>query len=192
MKASPSTAVEAAAKMSTWEDELAYPATARDSLRKRCARVLNRRVAAPVMVQLQQGVTPEKLALTAALGLVLGCCPILGSATVLCGLAAVVLRLNQPVIQLVNYAAGPLQLALLIPHYRAGEWLFQTPPVPLSIPLLFERFSADTASFFRDYGLLALQGVAVWSLLAAVAAPVIYFLVRPPLRVLARGLARLP
>ena len=186
MKASPSTAVEAAAKMSAWEDELACPATARDSLRKRCARVWNRRVAAPVMAQLQQGVTP------AALGLVLGCCPILGSATVLCGLAAVVLRLNQPVIQLVNYAAGPLQLALLIPHYRAGEWLFQTPPVPLSIPLLFERFSADTASFFRDYGLLALQGVAVWSLLAAVAAPIIYFLVRPPLRVLARGLARLP
>jgi len=149
-----------------------------------------RRVASPLLAQLRQGVTPEKLALTIAFGLVLGCFPILGSATLLCGLAAVVFRLNQPAIQLVNYAAYPLQLALLIPYYRAGEWLFQTPPVPLSIPLLSERFTADFGQFMHDYGRLALQGIAVWCLLAPVAAAAVYFLSRAPLRVLARGRLR--
>lgn len=62
-----------------------------------------RRIVAPVIAQLKQGATPEKLALTVALGFVLGVFPILGSATLLCGLAAWALRLNQPVIQIVNY-----------------------------------------------------------------------------------------
>ena len=84
-----------------------------------------RRVVAPIVVQLRQGITPEKIALTIALGgLVLSLFPILGSTTLLCGLAAVVLRLNQPIIQTVNLLAYPLQLALLIPFYRAGERLF--------------------------------------------------------------------
>jgi uncharacterized protein (DUF2062 family) len=149
-----------------------------------------RRVVSPLAAQLRQGITPEKLALTIALGLVVGCFPILGAATLLCGLAGVALRLNQPVIQTVNQAAYPLQLALLIPHYRAGEWLFQTPQVPLSIPLLAERFAADLATFLHDYGQLALQGIAVWCLLAPPAAAAVYFATRGPLRVLARGLAR--
>ena len=149
-----------------------------------------RRVVGPLIAQLSQGITPEKIALSLALGLVLGCFPILGAATLLCTLAGMTLGLNQPVLQVVNQAAYPLQLALLIPHYRAGEWLFQTPPVPLSIPLLYERFAADWLRFLHDYGQLALQGIAVWCLLAPLAVGVVYFSTRKPLRVLAGGLVR--
>ena len=144
-----------------------------------------RRVVAPIVAQLRQGITPEKIALTIALGLVLGIFPILGSTTVLCGLAAVALRLNQPVIQLVNYFAYPLQLALIIPIYRAGEILFFKTPVPLSIPFLFERFKADFGQFLRDFGMIAVQGIVVWCLLAPVVVAVLYFSVRPALRILA-------
>ena len=38
----------------------------------------------------------------------------------LCALAAIVLRLNLPAIQLVNQLSSPLQLALLIPLSRIG------------------------------------------------------------------------
>ena len=149
-----------------------------------------RRVVDPLMGQLKQGITPEKIALSIALGFVIGCFPILGAATLLCTAAGVALGLNQPVIQVVNQATYPMQLALLIPHYRAGEWLFQTPPVPLSIPLLYERLAADWRQFLQDYGQLALQGIAVWCLLAPPVAAAVYFSTRDPLRVLARGLAR--
>jgi len=147
---------------------------------------LKRRVITPLVAQLRQGVTPEKLALTVALGFVLGIFPILGSCTFLCAIAAIVLRLNQPVIQLVNYLAYPAQLALIIPIYRAGEMLFHNAPVPLSIPLIFERFRADFGQFLRDFGIIALQGIVVWCIVAPFLCGMLYFTVRPLLRKLAR------
>src|SRR5581483_10872024 len=95
-----------------------------------------RRVVMPIVNQLKQGITPEKIALTLALGLMLSVFPIIGATTLLCGLAAILLRLNQPIIQLINYFAYPLQIALLIPFYRAGERLLGLTPVPLNVPLL--------------------------------------------------------
>lgn len=141
-----------------------------------------RRIVAPVLAQLKQGATPEKLALTVALGFALGVFPILGSATLLCGLAAWALRLNQPVIQLVNYLAYPAQLALLIPTYRAGSDLFGIPHIPLSITFILERFRADVGQFFADFGMIAVRGIVVWALIAPLTVAVIYFALRPVLR----------
>jgi len=148
-----------------------------------------RRVVTPLIAQLRQGVTPEKLALTVALGLVLGIFPILGATTLLCGAAAIALRLNQPIIQLVNYFAYPVQLALIIPIYQAGEKLFGNAPIPLSIPLIFERFRADFGQFLRDFGMIAVQGIVVWCILAPVLVAGIYFTTGPLLRRLARRTA---
>jgi uncharacterized protein (DUF2062 family) len=148
-----------------------------------------RRVVAPIVNQLRQGITPERIALTIALGLLLSIFPILGATTLLCGLAALLLRLNQPIIQLINYLAYPLQLLLLIPFYRAGETLFRQPHIPLSIPLFLERIRIDFWLFLRDFGMIAMQGIVVWSLVAPLATTAIYFAIRPPLRALARKLA---
>jgi len=146
----------------------------------------NQRVVTPIVAQLKQGITPEKIALTIALGVVLGIFPILGATTILCAGAAAWLRLNQPIIQLVNYFVYPVQLVVIIPFYRAGETLFGRPHLPLSIPMLVERFRADTVKFFGDFGLIGMQGIFVWCLLAPFVAAAAYYLVRPSLRVLAR------
>jgi hypothetical protein len=90
-----------------------------------------RRALAPVVAQLRQGITPEQIALTLALATVLGIFPILGATTILCGTAALLLRLNQPLIQAANYLLTPLHLALLLPFYRAGETLFSNEHVPI-------------------------------------------------------------
>jgi len=66
------------------------------------------------------------MALCIALGIVLGVCPVLGGPTILCALAAFALRLNLPAIQLINYLAYPLQLTLLLPFVRLGQWLFRS------------------------------------------------------------------
>lgn len=145
-----------------------------------------RRIVEPIVGQLKQGITPEKVALTIALGMVLGIFPILGSTMLLCALAAAICRLNQPIIHLVNYVAYPLQLLLIIPFYRAGETLFFREHVPLSIPLIFERFRADFGKFLMDFGLIALHGIVVWLLLAPLVAIFIYYGTRPALRALAR------
>src|SRR5689334_10020659 len=102
-----------------------------------------RRVVVPILAQLRQGITPEKIALTIALGVVLGVFPVLGLSTLLCVAAGIALRLNHPVLQLVNYVAYPVQVLLLIPFYRAGERLFGAAPVPMAdVNALLERFRA--------------------------------------------------
>lgn len=144
-----------------------------------------RRIVLPIVAQLKQGITPEKIALSIALGAMLGIFPILGATTLLCGLVGVLLRLNQPIIQVVNYFVYPLQIALLLPFYRAGERVFGQTPTPLSIPQLLERFQAGFWRFLGDFGLIALQGIAVWCLVAPLMVAALYWLMRPVLRRLA-------
>ena len=142
-----------------------------------------RRVLGPIKGQLKQGITPEKIALTLALGGVLGVFPILGSTMLLCGLVAVWLKLNQPIIQMVNYLAYPLQLLLLLPLYRAGETMFQQPHVPMfSVTDLLVRFKAGPLQFMADYGMVAVYGITVWCLLAPFVAALLYFSLLPLLR----------
>jgi len=47
-----------------------------------------RRIARPIVELLRQGVTPEKMALSLALGVALGVFPVLGTTTALCALVA--------------------------------------------------------------------------------------------------------
>lgn len=69
------------------------------------------------------GLSPETIALVVTVGFVLGVFPVFGLPTILCALAAVILRLNLPAIQLINQLTSPLQLALLIPLSRFGAHL---------------------------------------------------------------------
>lgn len=144
-----------------------------------------RRVVAPILAQLKQGITPEKIALTLALGSVLGVFPIIGATTALCALVAWRLKLNQPIIQLINYLLYPVHLLLLLPFYRAGETLFGQPHLPIfSIGELVDRFKASPLNFIADYGMVGLYGVVVWCLVAPLAAILLYFLLRGPMRAL--------
>jgi uncharacterized protein (DUF2062 family) len=70
-----------------------------------------------------EGVTAETLAISVGLAVVLGVFPVYGCPTLLCVAAAIVLRLNLPAMQLVNALTTPLQLALMIPFHRLGDWL---------------------------------------------------------------------
>ncbi|MDR3417656.1 MAG: DUF2062 domain-containing protein [Nevskia sp.] len=143
-----------------------------------------RRVLDLIVAQLRQGITPDRIALTLALGAVLAVFPILGSTTALCAAAALWLRLNQPIIQLVNWFCYPLQLALLIPFYSAGEWL-GAPHLALSVPQLVQRFQQGPLRFIADFATIALGGIGAWCLIAPVAAALLYFALRSPLRLMA-------
>ena len=84
---------------------------------------LQRRLIAPLLALMRQGVTPRTLALSLALGIMLGLIPVLGVSSALCALAALTWQLNMPAIQLVNYLLTPLQLLLIIPFLRFGPRL---------------------------------------------------------------------
>jgi len=118
---------------------------------------------------LSQGISPLRLAVTLALGFAVGCIPVIGIPTVLCAGLALALRLNLPAIQVANYAAMPLQLALIVPFVRLGGWLVSTPAHPARslVPLALEHFSAVNLAA-RASG-MAGEALLAW-LLAAIPA----------------------
>ena len=89
---------------------------------------LQKRLVRPILQLLTQGITPEKIALSLAFGIMLGVFPVLGTTSLLCLIAALVFRLNLAAVQLVNLLVNPLWFALLIPFVRVGERLFGVPP----------------------------------------------------------------
>jgi uncharacterized protein (DUF2062 family) len=76
--------------------------------------------------RLRQGLSPQRLALTLALGAAVGCIPVVGIPTLICAALAVALRLNLPAMQAANYAVMPLQLLLIMPFVHLGGRLFGT------------------------------------------------------------------
>lgn len=147
------------------------------------------RVVAVIVAQLVQGITPAKIALTVALGLNLGIFPIFGSTTILCAAVGLWLKLNQPVIQLVNWLASPLQLVMILVFVRLGEWLLRAPRVSLSIPALIRKFHESPVNFFREFGMTGVHGIVAWLLVAPVLTVAIYLALLTPLKTLAAGKA---
>jgi uncharacterized protein (DUF2062 family) len=94
---------------------------------------LKHRLLDPLLALLRQGMSPRRLALCAAIAIVVGNIPILGISTILCTLIALAFRLNLPAIQLVQAAMAPTQLLLIIPFVRLGEWITHAPRQVISI-----------------------------------------------------------
>jgi len=148
---------------------------------------LRGKIVDPIARQLTQGVSPSKLALAVALGVVLGAFPVLGATTALCALAGVALRLNQPAIQAANYVAYPLQLALYVPFFRAGARLFGLPPLAFTVADVQRQLTSDPWGTIAAYAGANARAVVAWAVIAPVAALAVYAVLRS---VLARASAR--
>ncbi len=143
-----------------------------------------------MLALLRQGVSPERLALSVAIGIVVGNIPILGLSTLMCALIALAFRLNLPAIQLANAAMAPTQLLLIIPFVRLGEWITGAPPQPLTVKAglaLLARGAGRAVVVLWDSILHA--GLA-WSLVAPAAIFVIYRLLNPLFTRAAANLSR--
>jgi uncharacterized protein (DUF2062 family) len=135
----------------------------------------HRRFVVPIVFLLTQGITPEKIALSLAVGIVLGTFPVLGSTTVLCAAAALVFGLNLPAIQLVNYLIYPMQLFLLVPFIRMGEKLFRAAPLQLSLTQILAIVRADPPHAISTLWLAELRAMSAWLLIGSPAICLIYF-----------------
>jgi uncharacterized protein (DUF2062 family) len=147
---------------------------------------LRRKILVPLFKLLSEGLAPSRLALCVAVGVVIGTIPVLGVSTVLCTLVALLFRLNLPAIQLAQWAMAPIQLLLIIPFVRLGEWLLRAPPQPLSL-------KAGAALMQQGVGAAV---VALWdaivhaSLAWALVAPVVILLLNKILTPIFKRAAR--
>jgi uncharacterized protein (DUF2062 family) len=124
----------------------------------------------------RQGLTPHKLAMTCALGVVIGLFPVFGTTTLLCFGIAIAFRLNIPVIQLVNYLVAPLQILFIIPFIKIGTILFHLNPFPYDADQLMVLFKNDFFLLVKEVGLALLLGVGVWASFSVPLFFVLYYL----------------
>jgi uncharacterized protein (DUF2062 family) len=132
------------------------------------------KIVIPFKNQLKQGVTPKQLALTCAVGSVIGIFPLLGVTTFLCILLGLVWKLNQPILQAVNYLLYPVQLLLLPTFILAGEKVTGSEPVSFNPSTVVKDFMADPRLFLAHYGMAGFHAVLVWAVIAPILAWAVY------------------
>lgn len=145
-----------------------------------------RRVVAPLLAQLTQGVTPDRIALTLGVGLAGGLFPLIGATTVICFLAAVVLKLNQPIIHVFNQLLWPAQVGMIAVYVKLGAWIYGQPAIPFEPAEVKRLFLESQAEFWARFGWLGVHAVTAWACTVPLLVGVTYYLSRPALRRLAR------
>jgi uncharacterized protein (DUF2062 family) len=136
----------------------------------------------PVVQQLKQGVSPEKIALALAVGSATALFPILGTTTVLCAAVSICLRLNQAIVQGINALCMIIWIPCLIGQVRVGDALTGVPTQGLNVPAMIGLFRRQPAEFFHRFGTTALHAVLGWLVLAPLWTLGCYFVCRRPLR----------
>lgn len=119
------------------------------------------------------GLTHRKLALTLCIGISLGIMPLIWGTTLICIVLAHVFRLNHVALQSVNYLLYPLQIALLLPFFKLGAYLFPWgPPVP---PNLFPSLIRHPElSSLHILSWIIVKSLAAWLLTVLPSAPLVY------------------
>lgn len=145
-----------------------------------------RRVRDPIVAQLTQGITPEKIALTIAVGSALALFPILGTTTLLCLLVGLLLRLNQPIIHLINQALWPVHIPAIFACVRLGEQIFGVRHEHISVRAMRTQLWDEPSRFFHTFGAAVLHAVVAWAIIAPFYIAAIYYIALPLLRSIAR------
>jgi len=149
-----------------------------------------RRIVDPLLQQLTQGTSPEKITQSLVIGSLCAFFPILGAATPVCVAAAWIFRLNQPVVQGVNCLTSPLYLPLVYGFMRLGDWIFGRPGVTLPFDRLGELLRTHPGEFFRQFGAVAGHAVIGWAISAPLWLAAGYCLIGPPVRLVAARVGR--
>lgn len=144
----------------------------------------------PILRQLTQGISAEKLAWTIAVACSLGLFPVMGTTTFVCFAAATYWRLNQPVSQLVCLTLTPAHLALILPFIKLGQWIHGADSITGSIPTLLKEFFSNPWQFAQDYWLAAWHGIVAWFLISLLLVFLVRAITLPLLRTTASRLQK--
>jgi len=140
-----------------------------------------------VKMLLGSGMSVKKISLCIAVGAVLGIFPVIGSTTLLCAIAALLMRLNLPAIQAVNYLVYPLQIALLAPFYGAGNWLFGDRSSPMIEENILDLLKNDFWGGMAGLWDLTVYAVIVWLMISPLLVLILYRLMKPVIRSVAES-----
>jgi uncharacterized protein (DUF2062 family) len=132
------------------------------------------KVKAKTTALLKQGLTPKELSQSIIVSGLISTIPILGVSTFMITTVSLKRKLNFPVMISLSYLMWPIQIFLIIPFIRVGEFIFS---VPRNHHTVEEIISSFQSSFFQTLSQLSLAllcGLGGWLLTAVPIAVGIY------------------
>jgi len=124
---------------------------------------------------LKQGLTPKELSQSIIVSGLISTIPILGVSTFMITTVSLKRKLNLPVMISLSYLMWPVQILLIIPFIRVGEFIFS---VPRNHHTVEEIISSFQSSFFHTLSQLSFEllcGLGGWLLTAVPVAVLIYW-----------------
>lgn len=145
-----------------------------------------RRVRDPIVALFTQGITPDKVALTLAVGTACSLFPFLGFTSLLNLGVGLWLRMNQPILQTLNQLLGPVHLVMIVAYVRLGEWLWRMQDDRFTVTEMLRVFrEASLGDFVHRFGWAGLHAFSAWALTTPLLVAGLYYGLRPALRRLA-------
>ncbi|MFN6945821.1 MAG: DUF2062 domain-containing protein [Cytophagaceae bacterium] len=141
--------------------------------------MIKEKIYQPLLRYLKQGMSPDKLALTVALGIVISSFPIIGPTTLMCFIAAYIFKLNIGALQLVNYLAYPVQILCIIPQYKGGAMMFGKADFQLSQSELLALFKESFSVIFEKLLWASVHAMGFWLICAPFVVFIIFFVLKP-------------
>ncbi|CAN6326367.1 unnamed protein product [Urochloa humidicola] len=138
-----------------------------------------------------QGAEPKQLAFSAALGITIGIFPICGTTVILGGVAVAMLgsRCNAVTVMVLNLAATPLELSLIVPFLRLGEAITGSGHFPLTADALKNVLTGHAS---KDVLMSIVHAMLGWLIAAPFVLGVLYIVSVPCFKVLVNRFGGIP
>ena len=123
----------------------------------------------------KQGLTPKELSQSIIVSGLISTIPILGVSTFMITTVSLNRKLNLPVMISLSYLMWPVQILLIIPFIRVGEFIFSVPRHHHTVEEIINSFQS---SFFQTLSQLSFEllcGLGGWLLTAVPIAVGIYW-----------------
>ena len=142
-----------------------------------------RRVVQPIRTQLTQGVAPDQIAATLAVGTACSLFPIFGVTSIVNLLVGLGLRMNQAILQSLNQLLGPLQIALILVYVRIGEFIWRSTERHFTLKDMMREFrERSLVDFLQQFGWAGTHALTAWLVTSPLLVAAIYVAVRPAIR----------
>ncbi len=137
-------------------------------------KFVSTRLIMPIQNEINRGLSLHEVSLCISLGLVIALCPILGVTTGICAIFAYLLKLNQVVIQIVNYACYPIQIICFLPFIKMGQMIFQPNTNLPNLDTMLTTLENSPVEFFSQFSAQILYGAIAWMGVAILILPLSY------------------
>lgn len=123
----------------------------------------------------KDGLTAEKLAFSATIGVVAGLFPVIGATTIVSLLLTMLFRQNLLVVQSVQWIMALAQLVLIIPFMQFGAYILNAQALHINLDLINLAFQPGFLAGLKTVGIFHLYAILTWTILSVPAGAISYF-----------------